>query len=219
MNTLPLEQIDILLHFIPNDQETKAFSNYMNQGKDVKKLSDEDQFLFALTKVERLQQKLNIMNFISNFQETYRNLLPQINAVSSASLSIKQSKKLKKILEVVLAFGNYMNSNKRGPVYGFKLQSLEALLETKTADKKQTLLHYIVSTINDKLPDIKNFDSELTFIDKAAMVSLENVNFDMTELSKGMTSAKKEYDLRVQSQVSLGAFLPLEKFDALITLF
>ena len=129
-----------------------------------------------------------------------RNLLPQINAVSSASLSIKQSRKLKQLLEVVLAFGNYMNSNKRGPVYGFKLQSLEALLETKTADRRQTLLHFIVATITDKLPDIKNFDSELTFIDKAAVVSLENVQFDMAELSKGMATAKKEYDLRLQSQ-------------------
>ena len=200
MISLPIEQIDILLHFIPNDQEIKAFTNYQNQGKDIKNLAEEDQFLYALSKVERLQQKLNIMSFISNFNDTYRNLLPQINAVSSASLSIKQSKKLKKILEVILAFGNYMNSSKRGPVYGFKLQSLESLLETKTADKKQTLLHFIVMTVTEKFKDIKNFDSELMFIDKAAMVSLENVQFDMSELSKGMNSARKENDLRMQSQ-------------------
>lgn len=198
--SLPIEQIDILLHFIPTDVEHKAFTKYLDQGKNIKNLSEEDQFLFALSKVERLQQKLNIMSFIANFNDTYRNLLPQINAVSSASYSIKQSKKLKKILEVVLAFGNYMNSSKRGPVYGFKLQSLESLLETKTADKKQTLLNFIVQTINDRFKDIKNFDSELTFIDKAAAVSLENVQFDMSELSKGMISTRKEHDLRMQSQ-------------------
>ena len=45
---LPIDQIDILIHFIPNDQETKAFANYLNQGKDIKNLSDEDQFLFAV---------------------------------------------------------------------------------------------------------------------------------------------------------------------------
>ena len=27
--------------------------------------------------------------------------------------------------QIILAFGNYMNSAKRGPVYGFKLQSLD----------------------------------------------------------------------------------------------
>ena len=32
---------------------------------------------------------------------------------------------LSNLLQIVLAFGNYMNSSKRGAVYGFKLQSLD----------------------------------------------------------------------------------------------
>lgn len=28
-------------------------------------------------------------------------------------------------MQVILAFGNYMNTSKRGPAYGFKLQSLD----------------------------------------------------------------------------------------------
>lgn len=127
-------------------------------------------------------------------------LLKQINAVISASLSIKQSKKLKKLLEIILAFGNYMNSSKRGPVYGFKLQSLETIYDTKTHDKRQTLLHYIVSTIQEKFSDLINFNSELTFIDKAATVSLENVQFDMNELDKGMKACRKEYEIRIESK-------------------
>lgn len=31
-------------------------------------------------------------------------------------------------LQIVLAIGNYMNSAKRGPVYGFKLQSLDMVM-------------------------------------------------------------------------------------------
>jgi len=29
------------------------------------------------------------------------------------------------LMQIILAFGNYMNSSKRGAVYGFKLQSLD----------------------------------------------------------------------------------------------
>ena len=29
------------------------------------------------------------------------------------------------VFQIILAFGNYMNSSKRGAVYGFKLQSLD----------------------------------------------------------------------------------------------
>lgn len=72
------------------------------------------------------------------------------------------------MLEVILAFGNYMNSAKRGPAYGFKLQSLDTLIDTKSSDKRICLLHFIVETVRSKIPEIMNFDSELMYIDKAA---------------------------------------------------
>lgn len=102
------------------------------------------------------------------------------------------------MLEIVLAFGNYMNSSKRGPAYGFKLQSLDTLLDTKSTDKRMCLLHYIVATIRQKFPDLLNFDTELYCIDKAAQVSLENVITDVHELEKGMEMVRKEADLRVK---------------------
>ena len=67
-----------------------------------------------------------------------------------------------------MAFGNYMNSARRGPAYGFKLQSLDALTDTKTADKKLSLLHYIAETVGAKFPEVTGFDAELRFLEKAA---------------------------------------------------
>lgn len=61
-----------------------------------------------------------------------------------------------------------MNSSKRGPAYGFKLSSLDTLCDTKSADKKISLLHYIQDTIRVKFSDLNNFDAELRFIEKAA---------------------------------------------------
>lgn len=36
------------------------------------------------------------------------------------------------VLQIILALGNYMNSSKRGAVYGFKLQSLDLVTHTHT---------------------------------------------------------------------------------------
>lgn len=100
------------------------------------------------------------------------------------------------MLEIVLAFGNYLNSSKRGPAYGFKLQSLDTLLDTKSTDKRMCLLHYIVMTIRQKFPELLDFDTELFYIDKAAQVSLDNVIADVYELEKGMENVRKEADVR-----------------------
>lgn len=112
---------------------------------------------------------------------------------------MKSSKKFRSLLEVILAFGNYLNSSKRGPAYGFKLQSLDTLLDTKSTDKKMSLLHYIVATIRQNFPDLLNFDSELFSTDKASQVSLENVIVDVNELEKGMEVVRKEVELRGKS--------------------
>ena len=64
--------------------------------------------------------------------------------------------------------GNYMNSSKRGPAYGFKLSSLDNLGDTKSPKKKISLLHFIQDTVRNKLPEINNFDSDLRGIESAA---------------------------------------------------
>lgn len=141
------------------------------------------------------------MYFASN---TYSLTLQQVYSIISASSSIKSSKKFRAVLEVILAFGNYLNSSKRGPAYGFKLQSLDTLLDTKSNDKRMSLMHYIVATIRQKFPELMNFDTELFCIDKAAQVSLEMLISDVNELEKGMEAVRKEADLRgkgVQSHV------------------
>lgn len=42
------------------------------------------------------------------------------------------------------------------------------LLDTKSTDRKLTLLHYIALIVKDKYPDLANFFNELHFVDKAA---------------------------------------------------
>ncbi|KAI0214437.1 Formin-like protein [Lamellibrachia satsuma] len=196
LKTLSLERVEILLRIIPNDQEMKLYRDYERDKKPVDVLSEEDKFMISLMKVERLSQKLHIMSYIGNFFDTQQHLQPQLNAVIAAGMSIKKSQKVKAMLEIILAFGNYMNSSKRGGVYGFKLQSLDMLLDTKSSDKKMTLLHFIVITVQEKFPDLANFETELSYIEKAATVSLENVVMDINELVKGMEMTRREYEAR-----------------------
>jgi len=196
LKLLSLENVEILQRMVPTEQETKAYKEYVGSKKNVNLLTEEDKFLLQLGKVERISAKLSIMNYIGNFFDNIHLITPQIHALISASSSVKGSKKLRRVLEIILAFGNYLNSSKRGPAYGFKLQSLDTLLDTKSTDKRMCLLHYIVDTVRHKFPELLNFESELMYIDKAAVVSLENVVTDIHELEKGMDLVRKEAELR-----------------------
>ncbi|XP_060529722.1 formin-like protein isoform X3 [Cylas formicarius] len=203
LKQLSLENVELLQRMVPTEQETKAYREYILEKKNINLLTEEDRFLLQLTKVERISAKLSIMSYIGNFFDNLHLIQPQIHAIISGSNSVKNSRKLRSVLEVILAFGNYLNSSKRGPAYGFKLQSLDSLLDTKSTDKRLCLLHYIVATIRQKFPDLLNFDSELHYIDKAAVVSLENISTDVHELDKGMEAVRKEAEIRGRGSHSL----------------
>uniref|UniRef100_A0A7N5ZY41 Formin-like 1a n=1 Tax=Anabas testudineus TaxID=64144 RepID=A0A7N5ZY41_ANATE len=190
---LSLDFLELLEHFIPSDFEMKLLLNYEKDGRPLEELTDEDRFILRFGKIPRLSQRINTLTFMGNFPETVKRLQPQLNSIIAASMSIKSSTKLKKILEIVLAFGNYMNSSKRGAAYGFRLQSLDLLLETKSTDRSQTLLHFITSIIQEKYSDLANFHTDLHFVDKAALVSLDSILQDIRALERGMEMTKKEF--------------------------
>ncbi|XP_029913925.1 formin-like protein 1 isoform X2 [Myripristis murdjan] len=198
---LSLDFLELLERFIPSDFEMKLLLNYEKEGRPIDEMCDEDQFMLRFGKIPRLTQRINVLTFMGNFPETVKRLQPQLNSIIAASMSIKSSDKLKKILEIILAFGNYMNSSKRGAAYGFRLQSLDLLLDTKSTDRSQTLLHFISNIVREKYPDLVTFHSELHFMDKAALVSLDGILQDIRSLERGMEMTKKEFLVQDDNKV------------------
>nr|DBA22195.1 TPA: hypothetical protein GDO54_013249 [Pyxicephalus adspersus] len=193
MQALNVDFLELLARFLPTDWERQLISRYLKDEKPLDDLGAEDRFMVHLCSIPRLADRVNTMIFISSFADTVARLTPQLNALIAASISIKSSEKLKGILELILAFGNYMNSSKRGAAYGFRLQSLDMLLETKSTDRKQTLLHYLVRVIKQKYNHLVGFHSDLHFLEKAATVSLDALLSDVRSLQSGMEQAQKEF--------------------------
>ncbi|XP_067116311.1 formin-like protein 2 isoform X2 [Osmerus mordax] len=195
LRAVRMDFVECLMRFLPTEGEVKVLRQYERDRKPLEALSDEDRFMMQFSRIERVAQRMSIITFMGNFTDNIQMLTPQLHAIIAASVSIKSSQKLKKILEIILALGNYMNSSKRGAVYGFKLQSLDLLLETKTTDRKLTLLHYIANVVREKYPTVALFYNELHYVEKAAAVSLENVVCDVKELQRGMELTWREYSM------------------------
>merc|ERR1719474_2178164 len=155
--------------------------------------------------VQRLSPKLEIMSYMSTFLDIAHTNKPRIEAIYLAAKNTKNSDKFKKILEIILAFGNYMNSCKKGSAYGFKLQSLDNLSTTKSSDKRSTIVNYIVEVVNTNYPSLKGFETELKYIEKAAQFSLENIITDVQELERGMAITRRELVARQNNPSSAGS--------------
>lgn len=97
---------------------------------------------------------------------------------------------LQRWLEIILAFGNYLNgTTNRGGAYGFKLDTLSKISEIKSNDNKKTLLVYIVEYIGDnKLDELFGITTTLDQLGSCIeifinLVSMQSINDSFKELN------------------------------------
>lgn len=128
-----------------------------------------------------------------------------------ASREVARSRRLRKLLELVLALGNYMNRGARGNAFGFRLQSLNRLNDTKASSAKAkgtTLLHYLVQVIESKFKDILRLEDDMPHVKEASKVSLGEMDKDIGILRTGMAEVARE----IEFHRSAGATLPGDRF-------
>ncbi|PKU32253.1 hypothetical protein llap_17443 [Limosa lapponica baueri] len=129
-----------------------------------------------MSNVKRLRPRLSAILFKLQFEEQVNNIKPDIMAVSAACEEIKKSKSFSKLLELVLLMGNYMNAGSRNAqTFGYNLSSLCKLKDTKSADQKTTLLHFLVEVCEESYQDVLNFVEDFQHLDKASKGSYNSL--------------------------------------------
>jgi len=178
------EHAELLLGYIPTDDEKAALDKHAHE-KD--RLDEAERFMWEMLNVERYESRLRVMAYIGFFDEILYAAQPQVDCILRASRALKNSAPFKKVLEIILAFGNYMNSAKRGIAYGFKLESFARLLDTRSSSNRNiTLLHWIAQTITDKYPQCEHFYETLEGLEEASRVSIVTLGTDVAGLRKGI---------------------------------
>ncbi|XP_026754467.2 protein diaphanous isoform X3 [Galleria mellonella] len=172
-NVLTANVLDLLIQYLPTADQLKKLAELKCKSEE---LTEAEQFAATVSDIKRLVPRLRSLAFREHYQEIISEVKPDIVSGTAACEEVKSSGKFAKILELLLLLGNYMNtgSNNAG-AYGFEISFLTKLTATKDLENKQTLLHYLVETIENKFPDVLTFADEMPHIDRAARVSMENL--------------------------------------------
>ncbi|XP_041587104.1 protein diaphanous homolog 3 isoform X2 [Vulpes lagopus] len=184
--------IQNLIKHLPDQEQLSSLSQFKN---DYNNLCEPEQFAVVMSNVKRLRPRLSAILFKLQFEEQVNNIKPDIMAVSTACEEIKKSKSFSKLLELILLMGNYMNAGSRNAqTFGFNLSSLCKLKDTKSADQKTTLLHFLVEVCEEKYPDILNFVDDLEHLDKASKVSVETLEKNLKQMGRQLQQLEKDLE-------------------------
>uniref|UniRef100_A0A8C3J8P0 Diaphanous related formin 3 n=1 Tax=Calidris pygmaea TaxID=425635 RepID=A0A8C3J8P0_9CHAR len=182
--------IQNLIKHLPEQEQLNALSKFKSEYNN---LSEPEQFGVVMSNVKRLRPRLSAILFKLQFEEQVNNIKPDIMAVSAACEEIKKSKSFSKLLELVLLMGNYMNAGSRNAqTFGYNLSSLCKLKDTKSADQKTTLLHFLVEVCEESYQDVLNFVEDFQHLDKASKVSAENLEKSLKHMERQLQQLEKD---------------------------
>jgi hypothetical protein len=183
---LSIEHLQQMEKYAPSKKECLEYSTYYVD--DPSPLNLADKFSCEMSTIPYYRERLQAMIFEAHFKEKVKEIKTDLYAIIDGCQELKNSQKLKKILELVLNIGNYMSS---AFAKGFRIQFLQQLKDFKTVDRKATLLHFLVETIEAKYLHVSDFHLELKTVKIAARVSGETLELEVAELQDGLKELKK----------------------------
>uniref|UniRef100_A0A669BM11 Diaphanous-related formin 3 n=1 Tax=Oreochromis niloticus TaxID=8128 RepID=A0A669BM11_ORENI len=215
--------IQNLVKHLPEQEQLNALATYKNEYSN---LSEPEQFGVVMSSVKRLRPRLSHILFRLQFEEHVNNLRPDILAVNAACDEVRKSRSFGRLLELVLLLGNYMNAGSRNAQsYGFDLSSLCKVRDTKSADQKTTLLHFLAQVCEEEFPDVVKFLDDLEHVDRASRVSAENLEKSLRQMERQLLQLERDLETFSSSddpndmfltKMAISFTLAREQYDKLV---
>ncbi|XP_053344836.1 disheveled-associated activator of morphogenesis 1b isoform X1 [Clarias gariepinus] len=209
---LPKDMLEQMMKFIPEKSDVDLLEEHKHE---LDRMAKADRFLYEMSRINHYQQRLQSLYFKKKFAERIAEIKPKVEALIKASKEVLQSRNLKQLLEVVLAFGNYMNKGQRGNAYGFKVSSLNKIADTKSSiDKNITLLHYLITILEKKYPKVMQFQEDLKNVPEAAKVNMTELEKEINNLRSGLKNVESELEYQRNRPQEIG-----DKFMSVVSQF
>uniref|UniRef100_A0A914V0N7 FH2 domain-containing protein n=1 Tax=Plectus sambesii TaxID=2011161 RepID=A0A914V0N7_9BILA len=193
---VPRDLLDQLLKFIPTKEEVSLLNEAVETSKSVRVLAAADRFLLEMSKIPRYEERIKCLHIIRTFRERVDDVKLPILAVTKSAHAVSTNKRLKQLLALVLAVGNFLNYGKRnGDAQGFTLSSLGVLIDVKNSLRvDRNLLHYLLEIIEQKFPDILRLKRELSAVFEASRCSRQEIHHELKALEVALSTVRKELE-------------------------
>uniref|UniRef100_A0A7N6BN03 Dishevelled associated activator of morphogenesis 2 n=1 Tax=Anabas testudineus TaxID=64144 RepID=A0A7N6BN03_ANATE len=187
---LAKDMLEQLLKFVPEKSDVDLLEEHKHE---LERMARADRFLFEMSRIDHYQQRLQALFFKKKFAERLAETKPKVEAILNASKEVVRSKRLTQVLEVVLAFGNFMNKGQRGNAYGFKISSLNKIADTKSSiDRNITMLHYLIMIFEKNYPDTLHIQQDIGSVPEAAKVNLAELEKEVHNIKSGLKALEAE---------------------------
>lgn len=180
--------LQALLLVCPTAEEEQLLLQNMNIRDQVDRT---DAFMMDIAEMPGLRGKILCALAAKTFNDEAVDVIRNMDTFAMIPVEVQKSTKLNKVLEVILAIGNFLNSGTaRGGAHGFKLEAL-AMLSTVKDSKGDTLLDYMVSVLRKDFPHILPLD-DMPTLERSSTISLDAISEDVQSILDTVTNVSEQ---------------------------
>lgn len=140
------------------------------------------------------QSRMRAIRVITSYEKEYNDLVHKLRLIDEATDNIQNSQHLRKVFDIILAVGNYMNDSSK-QAQGFKLSTLQRLTFMKDDKNSITFLHYVEKIIRKAYPDEEKFLEEMSKCYDVAKVSVEQLANDAKDFTQSIKNVEASIDV------------------------
>ncbi|KAF8945986.1 hypothetical protein BGZ47_001547 [Haplosporangium gracile] len=201
---LSIENLKAIKQYVPTGDEIELIKEF---DGDFESLGHADKFYREIHDIPRLSERVSSMIFRRRLEIDVGELKPEMDVLRLTIEELHSSRRLKSLLKTVLLIGNHLNATSfRGNAYGFQLDALLKIRDTKGADNikpgASTLLHYLAKSIHSKDPSLLKFLEEVPHLEAAARISVPTLMNSCNSLVAGMNQIKEEIQVLKRIRIS-----------------
>lgn len=193
--------LQALLLVCPTPEEEMLLGQNANMRNEVDKT---DAFMMDLADLKGLRGKILCALAAKTFNDEAVDVIRNMDTFAMIPVEVMNSEKLAKVLESILALGNFLNSGTgRGGAHGFKLEAL-AMLSTVKDAKGNTLLDYLVYMLERDNVGLLPLD-DMPTLERSKELSLEAIGEEVQALLESVTNVGEQIK-QIGEDATLAAF-------------
>lgn len=196
-SVLTTQMVKSLHKYCPTGEDLELIDMFLKKQAELPAekrnlLGPTEEFFQAIRNIPQLELRLKFFEYKSELMEKLEDIKPDVDVLKHAVKQWRTSKKWPKIMELLLHLGNFMNNGTfRANANGFKLDTLLKLTDTRMADRKHNLMHYLARILERDHKDLIDFPDELDECEAAANVNLPTVKGEIGKLLGGLRQLGK----------------------------
>lgn len=178
------ERLRMLQKILPEPDELSMLRSYTGERS---KLGQAEQFFLMLGDLRLHALYVDGMLQMEEFRPSVESLKPQLDNYIGVCQEILTNRSLKEFLKLILITGNFINSGSyAGNAFGFRLNTLPKLLETRSNKPRMTLLHFLVEIAEKEQAQSLSFTKDLRHLAQCSRLSLDGMRAEVKQLSTGI---------------------------------